>query len=73
MKKLIFLKNNTTVFDGREFIISQFLDVYNLKVLYGTNLSNADKLVKGQEYTCDLDVSYNSQKKEYKFKVISVK
>ena len=73
MKSLIFIKNSKTTYNGKEYVISQFLDVYNLKVLYGTDLPNHDKLIKGQEYKCDLDVSYNTQKKEYKFKVITVK
>lgn len=73
MKKLVFIKNNKTSFNGKEYTISQFLDVYNLKVLYGTDLPNCNNLVKGQEYECDLDVTFNTKKNDYRFKVISVK
>ena len=73
MKKLIFLKNSKTIYNGKEYIISQFIDVFNYKVLYGTDLKNGADLVPGHEYDCTLDVKYNNQTKEYKFKVISVK
>lgn len=73
MKSLVFLKNSKTTYNGKDYVISQFLDPYNYKVLYGTDLPNYKELVKGQEYTCVLDVSYNIEKKDYKFKVIKVK
>ena len=73
MKKLIFLKNSKTSFNGKEYIISQFIDVYNYKVFYGTDLTHSDKLISGNEYDCDLDVFYDIQKKDYKFKVIKAK
>lgn len=73
MKKLIFLKNSITTLNGKEYVISQFIDVFNYKVLYGTDLKNSNDLISGSEYECILDVKYDVKTKDYKFKIVSFK
>ena len=71
MKELIYLRSEKSNLNGTDYIVYTFVDVYNYQILRGTNLNNT-KLVRGNKYMCDLDVKYNSKKKEFVFYVTKV-
>lgn len=70
MKELVFLENSVFKSENKDYLISTFIDVYNYKILRATDLINSDKLEKGKIYKCDLDVKYDSKKKDFVFKVV---
>lgn len=72
MKELIFLKTETSELDGKSYNISTFIDVYNYKILRGTNLNHKHKLVPGCTYKCALDVKFNRKKNDFVFFVSDV-
>jgi len=71
MKELIYLRSEKSNFKDNDYTIYTFIDPYNYRILRATNLTNS-KLLKGNKYMCDLDVKYNSKKKEFVFYVTKV-
>lgn len=66
MKDFIFLGSNEfETDDGTTYMVSTFLDIYNLKTLFGTDVAGIEKFNKGDVVKCDLDVKYKRKKKDF--------
>lgn len=73
MKELIYLRTEASTFKDKKYNVSTFIDIFNYKIIRGTDLPNVSKLEVGNKYLCDLDVKFNSNRKEFVFFVSKVK
>lgn len=57
--KLVFYGIFNSNFNGKDYIISQFIDMNSLKVINGTNLEKVESLKQGQEVIVKVEIRRN--------------
>ena len=55
-KKLVFIEQFTSEFNGKSYEIYTFLEPNLLMLIYGTDIPDIDELVPGTIYDCSLEV-----------------